>query len=65
MVFLPIQSEAEHIAALKEVAALMEKDPEPGTPEGRRLDVLVTQVQVYEAVQTPMDAPQDGQHHKP
>lgn len=57
MTFRALQSEAEHQVALKEAAALMEKNPEPGTPKGDRLDVLVTKVQIYEAVHMPMEAP--------
>lgn len=45
----PIRTEADYKAALKEVAALMESDPALGTPDGDRLDVLVTLVQAFEA----------------
>ena len=53
----PIHTEADHKAALKEVSALMESDPDPGTPEGDRLDILATLVQAYEARQVPIGAP--------
>ena len=49
MTFQNLKSEAEYKAALKEVAVLMEQDPELGTPEGDRLDDLVECVQNYEA----------------
>jgi len=35
----------------------MEPDPEPGTPEGDRLDILTTLVQAYEARHFPIGAP--------
>lgn len=53
----PIRTEADYKATLKEVSRLMEGDPELGTPEGDRLDVLVTLVQAYEAKHYPIDLP--------
>ena len=53
----PIHTEADYEATLKEISALMESDPELGTPEGDRLDILVTLVQAYEAKHVPMEAP--------
>ena len=53
----PIRTEADHKATLKEIAALMESDPDSGTPDGDRLDVLVTLVQAFEAKHTPMESP--------
>lgn len=53
----PIRNDDDYKAALKEVAALMEGDPEIDTPDGDRLDVLVTLVQAYEARHHPMQAP--------
>lgn len=53
----PIRTEADYKAALKEVAALMESDPALGTPDGDRLDVLVTLVQVFEARHYAIDLP--------
>jgi HTH-type transcriptional regulator/antitoxin HigA len=43
----PIHTEADYDAALALVDTLM--DAEPGTPEGDRLDVLVTLIEAYEA----------------
>lgn len=43
----PIRAEADYQAALKEIEKLVES--QPGTPEGDRLDVLVTLVEAYEA----------------
>ncbi|MFA7680033.1 MAG: transcriptional regulator [Pigmentiphaga sp.] len=53
----PIRTEADYQAALKEISRLMESDPEIGTPDGDRLDVLATLVQAYEAKQFPIDLP--------
>lgn len=53
----PIHTQADHNATLKEISALMENDPEPGSPDGDRLDILVTLVQAFEAKHTPISAP--------
>ena len=51
----PIRTEADHQAALAEIASLM--SAEKGTPEGDRLDVLATLVEAYEAAHIPIEAP--------
>jgi HTH-type transcriptional regulator / antitoxin HigA len=53
----PIRTEADNQAALAEISALMATDPELGTPDGDRLDVLVTLVQAFEAGHYPVDPP--------
>ena len=53
----PIHTEADYKATLKEISTLMESDPELGTPEGDRLDILVTLVQAYEAKHVVIEAP--------
>ncbi len=53
----PIHTEADYQATLKAISALMESDPDPGTPEGDRLDILTTLVQAYEATHVPITAP--------
>ena len=53
----PIHTEADYKATLKEISALMESDPDLGTPEGDRLDILATLVQAYEAKHVPITAP--------
>jgi len=53
----PIRSEADHQAALKEIERLIES--QPGTPEGDRMDVLVTRVEAYEARHFPIPEPDD------
>jgi HTH-type transcriptional regulator/antitoxin HigA len=51
----PIRTRADYRATLKEVEALMAA--EHGTPEGERLDVLVTLVEAYERKHYPLDLP--------
>jgi HTH-type transcriptional regulator/antitoxin HigA len=51
----PIRTKADHRAALKEIEALM--TAEAGTPEGERLDVLVTLVEAYERKHYRFDLP--------
>ena len=53
----PIRTEADYKTALKEVAVLMESDPALGTPDGDRLDVLVTLIQAFEARHYAIDLP--------
>lgn len=53
----PIRTEEDYKATLKEVAALMESDPALGTPDGDRLDVLVTLVEAFEARHYAIDLP--------
>lgn len=56
----PIHTEADYRIVLKEVSALMDSDPEPGTPEGDRLDLLAKLVQDYES----MNVPNSGLHDR-
>lgn len=53
----PIRSEVDYQAALKEIERLFES--QPGTPEGDRMDVLVTLVEAYEAKHFPIPEPDD------
>jgi len=52
-----IRTEANYLAALREVSALIDLDPAADSPEGERLDVLGTLVQAYEAKHFPIDPP--------
>lgn len=54
----PIHTEDVDRAMLADISALIESDPAPGTPEGDRLDILVTQVEAYESRHFPIDAPE-------
>ena len=46
-----IKTEAEYQAALKEIESLMMADAD--TPEGEKLDVMVTLIEAYEAKHSP------------
>ena len=52
-----IRTEADYLAALREVSALINLDPASDSPEGERLEVLGTLVQAYEAKHYPIDPP--------
>ena len=51
----PVKTKRDYRRALKEIEALM--DAKRGTPEGDRLDVLVTLVEAWEARRYPLDLP--------
>ncbi|MGA9340986.1 MAG: transcriptional regulator [Rhodanobacteraceae bacterium] len=51
----PIRGNADHRAALEEIESLI--DAKPRTPEGDRLEVLVTLVEAYERIHFPLDLP--------
>jgi len=51
----PVRTKTDHRAALKEIESLM--SARANTPEGERLDVLVTLVEAYERKHFPMDMP--------
>lgn len=53
----PIHTEADYKAALREVSAYFDNEPEPGTPDGDRFEILLTLVEAYEAKQFPIDLP--------
>lgn len=51
----PIKTDADYRAALKEIESLMMAGPD--TPEGEKLDILVTLVEAYEHKHYPLDLP--------
>jgi HTH-type transcriptional regulator/antitoxin HigA len=55
----PIETEDDYRATLSEIESLMRAEPD--TPEGERLDVLVTLVEAYECQHFPMDLPDPGE----
>ena len=54
-VIKPIKNEADYDSALTDIDNLM--GAAPNTPESNELEILVTQVEAYEAKHWPMDAP--------
>ncbi|MFJ2488859.1 type II toxin-antitoxin system HigA family antitoxin [Pseudomonas sp. NPDC087639] len=53
----PIHNEEDYRAALNNVSALFDNEPEPGTPEGDYFDIMITLIEAYEAKQFPLDLP--------
>jgi HTH-type transcriptional regulator/antitoxin HigA len=53
----PIRCDADHRAALAELSAYFDNEPEPGTPDGDRFEVLLTLVESYESKRFPIDLP--------
>src|SRR5258705_13704310 len=51
----PIKTKADYRAALKKIEALM--SARAGSPEGERLDIMVTLVEAYEKKHYPLDLP--------
>lgn len=51
----PIRTKADYRKALKAIESLM--SAKPNTPQGEKLDVLVTLVEAYERKHFPMDLP--------
>lgn len=53
----PIRTEQDYQEALKAVSPLFDNEPEPGTPEGDYLEVMITLIEAYEAKHFPVDLP--------
>jgi HTH-type transcriptional regulator / antitoxin HigA len=53
----PIRTEADYEAALAEIARYFEHEPEPGTEEADRFDVLATLIGAYEREHWPINPP--------
>ncbi len=53
----PIRTDDDYQAALQELSAFFEIEPEPDSPEGERFEVLLTLVEAYEAKHFPIDLP--------
>ena len=53
----PIRTEEDYQATLREVSAFFDDEPEPGSPEGDRFEVLLTLLEAYEAKHFPIDLP--------
>ena len=53
----PIRTEAEYDEALDEIERYFENEPQPGTPEADRFDLLALIVEDYERKRWPVDPP--------
>ena len=53
----PIHSESDYRAALKEVSAYFDHEPEPGSDDGDRFEILAALIEAYEARHFPIDLP--------
>jgi HTH-type transcriptional regulator/antitoxin HigA len=53
----PIKTEADYEWALAEIEQYFDREPEPGTPESQRFDVLASLIEHYENRAWPIDLP--------
>lgn len=53
----PIHPEEDYQAVMHEIAAYFDHEPDPGTPDGDRFEVLLTLVEAYESSHFPIDLP--------
>lgn len=53
----PIRTKADYKRALREVSAYFDNEPEPGSEDGDRFEILTTLVEAYEAKHFPIEAP--------
>ncbi len=57
MLIQPIHTKADYKAALKAMSALVEADPQRGTPQADELEVLGALLEFYEAKHYPLELP--------
>ena len=53
----PIRTKADYKRALRELSAYFNDEPEPGSEEGDRFEILTTLVEAYEAKHFRIEAP--------
>ena len=53
----PIRTKADYKRALRDVSAYFDNEPEPGSAEGDRFEILTTLVEAYESKHFPIEAP--------
>lgn len=53
----PLRSEADYEAALREIEVYFEQEPEPGSAEADRFDLLALVIEDYEEKRWPIDPP--------
>ncbi len=57
MIIRPIRNEEDYRAALKAISPLFDNEPEPNTPEGDFLEVMIVLIEAYEQKHFPVDLP--------
>lgn len=53
----PIRSAKDYKSALRELSAYFDREPEPGSEDGDRFEILATLVEAYETRHFPVGAP--------
>lgn len=53
----PIRNDEDYRKALKVVSPLFDNEPEPGTPEGDFMEVMITLIEAYESKHFPIELP--------
>lgn len=53
----PIHNENDYKQTLRELSAYFDQEPEPGTEDGDRFEILLTLVEAYEKSNFPIDLP--------
>lgn len=53
----PIRTENDYSTALRQASAFFDKEPEPGSPEGDRFEILLMLIENYEQRHHPIEAP--------
>jgi HTH-type transcriptional regulator/antitoxin HigA len=53
----PIRNDDDHREALRELAHYFDHEPEPGTEDGDRFEIMLTLVEAYESRHFPIEAP--------
>lgn len=53
----PIHNDDDYRAAMREISAFFDQEPEPGSPDGDRFEILLTLAEAYETKHFPIDLP--------
>lgn len=53
----PIRTESDYKTALKEASFFFDHEPEPGSEDGDRFEILIALIETYEARHFPIDPP--------
>lgn len=53
----PVRTKSNYKAALRELSAYFDNEPEPGSPEGDRFEILATLAEAYQTMHLPIERP--------